>query len=51
MTGDRAHDVIAATPGLHLIGSYRDNDVVIEVFDTATAASIAARSDVPGVSS
>ena len=51
MTGDRTNDVIAATPGLHLIGSYRDADVAIEVFDTETAASVATRADVPGVSS
>jgi SAM-dependent methyltransferase len=43
MTGERAQDIIAATPGLHLIGSYRDTDVAIEVFDTATALSVAAR--------
>ena len=48
MTGDHAQDVIAATAGLHLIGSYRDADVAIEVFDTATALSVAARHSVPG---
>ena len=48
MTGDHANDVIAATPGLHTIGCYRDPDVVIEVFDTATPASVAARTGVPG---
>jgi SAM-dependent methyltransferase len=48
MSGDHANDVIAATPGLHLIGSYRDADVAIEVFDTATDASVAARNGVPG---
>jgi cyclopropane fatty-acyl-phospholipid synthase-like methyltransferase len=48
MSGDHANDIIAATPGLHLIGSYRDADVAIEVFDTATAASVAARNGVPG---
>jgi SAM-dependent methyltransferase len=51
MTGEGANDVIAATPGLHLIGSYRDADVVIEVFDTATAASVAARFNMAGASS
>ena len=49
MTGDQTNDVIAATPGLHLIGSYRDDDVAIDVFDTATSASVAARTGVPGV--
>ncbi|HUO38403.1 MAG TPA: class I SAM-dependent methyltransferase [Mycobacterium sp.] len=44
MTGDRANDIIAATSGLHLISSYRDADVAIEVFDTASAASVAERS-------
>jgi SAM-dependent methyltransferase len=49
MTGDHANDVIASTEGLHLIGSYRDADVAIEVFDTACDASVAARNGVPGV--
>ncbi len=48
LTGDHANDVIAATPGLHLIGSYRDDDVAIDVFDTASSASVAARNGVPG---
>ena len=37
----------AARAGLHLIGSYRDADVAIEVFNTATGASVAARTGVP----
>ncbi len=49
MTGDHTNDVIAATPGLHLVGGYRDEDVVIEVFDTASPTSVAARTGVPGV--
>jgi hypothetical protein len=49
MTGDHTNDVIAATPGLHLIGGYRDDDVVVEVFDTASPISVAARTGVPGV--
>lgn len=48
MTGDQANGVIAATPGLHRIGGYRDEDVAIEVFDTATAESVATRTGVPG---
>jgi hypothetical protein len=48
MTGDHASDVIAATPGLHHIGEYRDADVIIEVFDTASPTSVAARTGVPG---
>jgi SAM-dependent methyltransferase len=48
MTGDHASDVVAATRGLHLLGSYRDADVAIEVFDTTTATSVAARNKVPG---
>lgn len=51
MTGDQTNGVIAATPGLHRIGGYRDDDVAIEVFDTATPASVAARTGVPGASS
>jgi SAM-dependent methyltransferase len=49
LTGDHANDVIGATPGLHMIGSYRDDDVAIDVFDTASSASVAARTGVPGV--
>jgi predicted O-methyltransferase YrrM len=48
ISGDRANEVIAAIPGLHLIGSYRDADVAIDVFDTANPASVAARNGVPG---
>ena len=48
MTGDHTNDVIAATAGLHQIGGYRDADLAIEVFDTASAASVAARTGIPG---
>jgi hypothetical protein len=48
MTGDETNDVIAATPGLHRIGGYRDDDVAVDIFDTATSASVAARTGVPG---
>ncbi|MEN3223320.1 SAM-dependent methyltransferase [Mycolicibacterium porcinum] len=48
LTGDQANRVIAATPGLTSLGGYRDRDVVIEVFDTGSAASVAARDGVPG---
>jgi hypothetical protein len=47
MSGDDVNEVVAATTGLHLIGSYRDADVVIDVFDTADGASVAARTGVP----
>jgi SAM-dependent methyltransferase len=46
--GDQANEIIGATKGLHLIGSYRDVDVAIDVFDTASAGSVAARDGVPG---
>jgi cyclopropane fatty-acyl-phospholipid synthase-like methyltransferase len=49
MSGDETNEVIAATHGLHRIGSYRDDDVVIDVFDTESPASVAARTGVPGV--
>jgi SAM-dependent methyltransferase len=49
ITGDHAGGIVAATAGLYLIGSYRDADVAIEVFDTAGGASVAARNGVPGV--
>lgn len=48
MTGDHTNDVIGATAGLHQIGSYRDQDVAIEVFDTSSPDSVAVRTGVPG---
>ena len=48
MTGAYATDVIAATTGLHHLGGYRDADVIIEVFDTKSSMSVAARTGVPG---
>lgn len=50
MTGDEATAVIAATPGLVSVGTYRDADVVIEVYDTGSGDSVAVRGDVPGAS-
>lgn len=50
MTGDEANAVIAATPGLVSIGRYRDEDVIIEVFDTGGGESVALRGQVPGAS-
>lgn len=47
MSGDQVNEVVAATTGLHLIGSYRDSDVAIDVFDNADDASVAARTGVP----
>lgn len=49
LTGDAAHAVIADTPGLAPLGRYRDDDVVIDVFDTGDGRSVAAREQVPGV--
>ena len=46
-SGDQVNEVVAATAGFHLIGSYRDADVAIEVFDTGSDASVAARTGVP----
>ena len=48
MAGDRVNEIVADTAGLHSIASYRDDDVAIDVFDTADRASVAARSGVPG---
>lgn len=48
MNGDEANDIIGAAEGLHHLGGYRDADVVIDVFDTAGALSVAARTAVPG---
>ncbi len=47
MTGDRGQRGCRRTAGLHAIGSYRDDDVAIDVFDTADGSSVAARSGVP----
>jgi hypothetical protein len=33
ISGDHANEIIGATTGLHLAGSYRDPDVAIDVFD------------------
>jgi cyclopropane fatty-acyl-phospholipid synthase-like methyltransferase len=48
LSGDAAHGIIARTPGLKSMGSYRDRDVVIEAFDTGDGRSVAARERVPG---
>ena len=48
ISGDDANQVIADTAGLHRIGRYQDTDVVVDVFDTASDASVAGRTGVPG---
>ena len=48
ITGDEVHTIIADTPGLTVLGSYRDRDVVVEVFDMGDGRSVAAREEVPG---
>ncbi len=48
LSGDAVTAIVAGTPGLHRIGGYRDDDVTIEVFDTGSAQSVAARTSVPG---
>jgi SAM-dependent methyltransferase len=50
LTGDVATDIIAATPGLKSLGRYCDQDVLIEVFDTGSGVSVAAREGIPGSS-
>ncbi|MFV8054014.1 SAM-dependent methyltransferase [Mycobacterium sp. 48b] len=47
ITGDEANAVVAATSGWHRLGGYRDEDVVIDVFDTGSGESVAARTGVP----
>jgi SAM-dependent methyltransferase len=47
MSGDDVNAVVAATTGLHMLGSYRDPDVAIDVFDNADGSSVAARTGVP----
>lgn len=46
--GDQVHEIIATTPGLTSIGRYRDDDVVVEAFDTGEGLSVASRENVPG---
>jgi SAM-dependent methyltransferase len=48
ISGDEANDIIGQTAGLHRLGGYRDDDVVIDVFDTASPDSVAVRTNVPG---
>jgi 2-polyprenyl-3-methyl-5-hydroxy-6-metoxy-1,4-benzoquinol methylase len=48
LSGDAAHEIIAATPGLTALGRYCDPDVVVEVFDTGDGRSVASREGVPG---
>lgn len=48
LTGDAVHAILAATPGLAPVAHYRDEDVVIDVFDTGEGRSVAAREEVPG---
>jgi hypothetical protein len=48
LSGDQTNDIVAATAGLHHLAGYGDDDVVIDVFDTGSATSVAARTDVPG---
>ena len=48
MAGDEVNDVITQTSGLHRLGGYRDDDVVIDVFDTASPDSVATRTNIPG---
>lgn len=50
LSGEAAHAVIRRIPGLASLASYRDRDVVIEVFDTGDGRSVAARESVPGAS-
>ena len=47
MSGDQANQVVAATAGLRLFGGYRDAVVAIDVFDTTSGDSVAARTGVP----
>ncbi|MHA0285504.1 SAM-dependent methyltransferase [Mycobacterium sp. C3-094] len=48
MAGDEANDIITRAAGLHRLGGYRDDDVVIDVFDTAGPDSVATRTNIPG---
>jgi SAM-dependent methyltransferase len=48
LSGDEANEIVAATEGLFRLASYRDEDMAIDVFDTSSSMSVAARSGVPG---
>jgi SAM-dependent methyltransferase len=48
LTGDEANGIIGRAPGLLPLGRYRDEDVVVEVFDAGDPRSVATRENVPG---
>ena len=48
LDGDRTNDIIGSTPTLHQPAHYQDGDVIIDVFENATATSVPARTGVPG---
>lgn len=48
MTGDEAGEIITHAAGVHRLGGYRDDDVVIDVFDTSGPDSVATRTNIPG---
>ena len=43
LSGDRVHDLIAASPGLARLGGYHDEDVLIDVFRHGDHESVARR--------
>ncbi|UMB71642.1 SAM-dependent methyltransferase [Mycobacterium paraterrae] len=47
MGGDEVNEIVAGVAGMQRIGSYRDADVAIDVFDNAEGTSVAASSGVP----
>ncbi len=43
LSGDRVHDIIAASPNLARLGGYRDEDVLIDIFGHGDDESVARR--------
>ena len=51
LTGDQVHQIIVRAPGLTRTGGYCDRDVVIDLFETGEAQSVAVRERLPGADS
>jgi Nodulation protein S (NodS) len=49
LTGDEADAIVARAPGLHQQARYLDDDVVIGLFSVGPTPSVAAGTEVPGV--
>jgi hypothetical protein len=48
LTGDEAHSIARATPGLESAGHYDDDDLVLDVFRGPGSGSVALREGLRG---